>query len=168
MDSKKANLTPELKEIYDRVMNTTSTPKAPAQPSQQAAPTPQNPPSPPIQPQGMPSLSEPIAPPPLPGPQQPPPVQPQFHGPQNSESLTETSNPAEEALSSTPARPISNDGVFSFSGGSVKNSPTTQSGLSAQGNKKTLISKPILIILGLIFVVIWGIFWAIIFGLIQR
>lgn len=167
MDSKKANLTPELKEIYDRVMNTTGTPKPPAQPTTPAAASPA-PQSPPIQPQGMPALNEPLTPPPMPGPQQPPPVQPQFHGLQQPEPPPGAPSPAEDALSSAPARPISQGGSFSFSGGNVKGNNAPQNNTTSTVKKKALISKPILITLGLVFVAVWGIFWAIIFGLIER
>jgi len=33
---------------------------------------------------------------------------------------------------------------------------------------KSKISLPVLIVLGLVFIIVWGLFWAIIFGFIKR
>lgn len=169
MDAKKANLTPELKEIYDRVMNTSNAPKTAVNPAQgqipQVPPIPQNPTVSSPQAPSMPSVGAPIqadqpqntalqqpqmdaAPqmPPLPGaPAMPPPT------------------PAEEALTSAPARPLSEGGAFAFNGNAK-----TASAPQAGEKKKARISKPILIVLGVVFVVVWGVFWAIIFGFIER
>lgn len=178
MDSKKANLTPELKEIYDRVMNTTGTPKPPAsQPPTPQAPTPSGST---IQPglgqapsQDMPSIGGNPLPPPQPDISQPqmPTAQPgggqpqlDATGPAGAPTFG-APTPAEEALSSAPARPVTTGNSFSFSGGNVKQ---PQKAETAGSKKRSFISKPILIFLGIIFIAIWGVFWAIIFGLIDQ
>jgi hypothetical protein len=136
MDNKKTNLTPELKEIYDRVMNTTA--------PQQAAPTP-----PP------PSIHADI-----PSPLNTPPA---------AAPVIQMPTPAEDALSSTPARPVSeiDNKAFSFSGTAPTPPSAPQTDKSSQ-KKESKISLPILIVIGIVFLVVWGVFWAIIFGFIKR
>jgi hypothetical protein len=77
-------------------------------------------------------------------------------------------SPAEQALSNTPARPLSEGNTFSFNG--VAQPPQAANGKPATvaAKKGSKISLPILIVLGLVFVVIWGVFWAILFGFIKR
>lgn len=172
MDSKKANLTPELKEIYDRVMNTSGTSKPPAQAqnttpttlSQQpqgAVPPPTMPPSP-----AMPAMGVPVQPPGQADPMQAP-AQPQMSAAPQMPGMPSVGemNPAEEALSSTPARPLNGGNTFALNG---KGKAPAQTANATGVKKKTPISKPLLIILGVAFVAVWGIFWAIIFGFIQR
>lgn len=171
MDTKKANLTPELKEIYDRVMNTSTQPK-PIEPTV-PTPAPNLPPTPPTQ---QPITSQMPAQPTMPQlgtPQSSPQLtqelpntqmqQPQLQEQPLMPSMPMVSNmsPAEEALTSTPARPLNEGNTFAMSG-KAKNDPPkgTRKGLS--------LSKPILIVLGIAFIAIWGVFWAIVLGFIQR
>ena len=153
MDNKKTNLTPELKEIYDRVMNTTAPQKAapvPPQPNLSAA-TP-----PPVQ-TGIPN---PLNTPPAAAPVMPSmPALPKLNEP----------TPAENALSSTPARPVSeiDNKAFSFSG-TAPTPPAVPQTDKPVGKKGSKMSLPVLIVIGIVFLVVWGVFWAIIFGFIKR
>jgi len=188
MDTKKTNLTPELKEIYDRVMNTsggkaaatasitpplpTSTSTSPVVPS--AIPQPENTPPAPVMPgqsstlppmNGMPAspnLSMPPAPA-MPGQASPLP-------PMNG--MPSVDSTAEQALSSSPARSVSEGNTFSFSGTAHQPAATpTVPGATptaAITKNKSKISLPVLIVLGLVFIIVWGLFWAIIFGFIKR
>lgn len=177
MDSKKTNLTPELKEIYDRVMNTSGKPvtkvppQAPVQSAPAAPPAAPNPldpgltagppPSPEHQPATTPQVpAMPAAPAP------PAPSMPTMPNPENSAMPEPT--PAEQALTNTPARPLSEGNTFAFNG-TVKNPikpATTPTEVTTK--KKAKISLPVIIVLGVVFIVAWGIFWAIALGLIQR
>lgn len=177
MDGKKTNLTPELKEIYDRVMNT-SNPSAAAKPQASAptAPTAANPLDAPsaIAPNGN---QTPIGASPIPNTQPAmgavqeevgaqPMANPMPGMPTMPEPLAAAPTPAEQALSSTPARPLSEGNTFAFNGGSHPAPGPAASGTTAK--KKSKISLPILIVLGIAFLGVWGVFWAIIFGFIQR
>jgi hypothetical protein len=77
---------------------------------------------------------------------------------------------AEEALTSTPARPISEGNTFSFKGSStpapVSSTPQEKAANPPKGKLK--ISVPVLLVVGLVFIIVWGIFWAIILGFIKR
>jgi len=206
MDTKKTNLTPELKEIYDRVMNTSgskaaatpgttpplatsATPPAgqsplgtpsmppplgttppPAMPAAPAAPNPLGGTMPP--PLTMPPASPPVGDPAtgsLPPAGMPPVNSPQLP-PMNGMPTMEST--AEQALSSAPARPISEGNTFAFSGTAHQPpaSPTVPGTATpaAGAKKKSKISLPVLIVLGLVFIIVWGLFWAIIFGFIKR
>ncbi len=170
MDAKKTNLTPELKEIYDRVMNTKGTPVG----GNGALPTTPPPVATSLQTQmpqtadatQMPSLGTPPAMPAAPVMAQPAqaaqmPAAPNF-------GAQPLGTNAEQALSSTPARPISEGNTFAFNGGSVKPAPGPSTQTAEGAKKKAKISLPILIVLGVVFIVVWGVFWAIVLGLIQR
>ena len=194
MDTKKTNLTPELKEIYDRVMNTSGS-KAAATPGttpplatsamppagQSPLGTPSMPPplgtTPPVMP------AEPAAPNPLGGTMPPPlemptaPAQPAAPNPLGGamppmNGMPTMDSTAEQALSSAPARPISEGNTFAFSGTAHQPpaSPTVPGTATpaAGAKKKSKISLPVLIVLGLVFIIVWGLFWAIIFGFIKR
>lgn len=159
MDNKKTNLTPELKEIYDRVMNTTAPQKVTSTP-------------PPVQP-NVPA-STPLSPPvhtdipnPLNAPPAAIPAMP-LMPPSLNTSLGGTT-PAENALSSTPARPVSeiDNKAFSFSG-TAPTPPAVPQTDKAIGKKESKMSLPVLIVIGIVFLVVWGVFWAIIFGFIKR
>lgn len=175
MDSKKTNLTPELKEIYDRVMNTKGAAVAPASttPPPTAIPTPQPVTAIPTPQAGMPPIGQPSATPPMPSlggiNQPPPPAQPLAPPPgmPAAPEMPSLGTNAEQALTSTPARPISEGNTFSFNGGDIK--PTASPSAPADATKKKpKISLPLLIVLGVVFIVVWGVFWAIVLGLIQR
>lgn len=183
MDSKKTNLTPELKEIYDRVMNTPGgnassvTGALPTSSSPSVAPTLQNPlPASPSLGAQMPSMPQtsmgaspdlmaptnntPVMPPPLPS-------SPQMPSLGAIPSVGEPT-PAEQALSNAPARPISEGNTFAFSGTAKPGTTAPTAPESKDTKKKAKISKPILIVLGIVFIAVWGVFWAIILGIIQR
>ncbi len=197
MDTKKTNLTPELKEIYDRVMNTSGAKAAATAgtpPLPTSAPSEQTPTSapPPAMPVGVPPTStltpnlgmpaspslggspSPTMPPPLgmpPAPTAPAgaPPQPSPLPPMNG--MPSLDSTAEQALSSTPARPVSEGNTFSFSGTAHQPpaSPAVPGAAPVAGaKKKSKISLPVLIVLGLVFIIVWGLFWAIIFGFIKR
>lgn len=159
MDSKKTNLTPELKEIYDRVMNTQSAKDKPT-------PTPIAPPSttpPPLPPTNTPPLAPPM-------PHVPPQAVPSPA--QSAQTIPSVQTPAEDALTSSPARPVSEGNTFSFSG-TVHNAPVDQKIKDKKGEvtgekKKARLSLPILIALGIVFLIVWCVFWAVIFGFIKR
>lgn len=197
MDAKKTNLTPELKEIYDRVMNASGKP-SPISPSQAAPPLAQNPSIQSAQPLPQstpPSTSGPIvspfggsdlntrpmtnlnipegltAPstsmPSLPDIQTPGNAMPTMVAPNMTTAPLTTA--ADQALSSVPPRPVNEGNTFSFNGTSKQEAPApTSPGAMVATKKKSKISKPILIILGLAFIIVWGIFWAIIMGIIKR
>lgn len=148
MDPKKSNLTPELKEIYDRVMNTTATPKTPPK-----APTVPPAPKADTQAPAMNSLN-------------PTPTA-------NAASLnSQQPTPAEDALTNTPARPLSSQNTFSFSGKAepMPEAPSVSLDETVGKKKKNQmkLSLPILIVLGIAFIVVWGLFWAVMFGIIKR
>lgn len=203
MDAKKTNLTPELKEIYDRVMNTSSGPK-PATPEanptsvgapaattldvagspvppivvpadmpapQQAAPSPV--PGAPIAPPPLPQMpTTPLATPPPPAIAMPnlsmggPPAMPE------PLQMPPIPTPAEQALSSTPARQVSEGNTFSFSGTATPPPTTTPPVAGApgktDGKKKMKLSLPVIIGLGVVFLIVWIVFWALVFGFIPR
>lgn len=164
MDSKKTNLTPELKEIYDRVMNTSRQAQKPATAPTPPSPTPttQAPPAAPTTqapPLGMPvatsiSSSDAASPPSM-APTPTPAVQSM-----GIPSLPEMPTTAEDALTSTPARPVTSGNTIAFSG-NVKDTQTVAV------KKKSKISAPILIVLGIVFIAVWGVFWAVILGLVK-
>lgn len=171
MDTKKTNLTPELKEIYDRVMNTSSGKTAAS-----AGTTPPLPTSAVVPPVAQPAIPTPPTPSPLLAPGTMPatltlemPATPNLGG----SMMPPIGSPAEDALSSTPARPVSEGNTFSFSGTAQAPAPASiVPGATPANNpgtkKKAKISLPVLIVLGLVFLIVWGLFWAIIFGFIKR
>lgn len=191
MDSKKTNLTPELKEIYDRVMNTSSAPQpTPTVPTTPASPTSGAPTTlnslsgQPIVADAMPA--NPLNPPTLPISPIPPVAGPSTSGitapaesaglpsmpsmPASPDTMAGLPTPAEQALTNTPARPISEGNTFAFNG-TVKNETPANGAQPAAGAvvaKKAKISLPILIILGIALIAVWGVFWALILGIIQR
>ena len=171
MDTKKTNLTPELKEIYDRVMNTSSGKTAAS-----AGTTPPLPTSAVVPPVAPPTMPTPPTPSPLSAPGTMPttptlemPATPNLGG----SMMPPIGSPAEDALSSAPARPISEGNTFSFSGTAQAPAPASLVPGATPANtpgtkKKAKISLPVLIVLGLVFLIVWGLFWAIIFGFIKR
>lgn len=116
MSSKKSNLTPELKEIYERVMSTTPAPKSSTPP-----PPPQTAPKPPT-----------------------------------TEPTIAYDNSADQALSDIPIKPVSLDNAaFAFHG-------------KADSEKnKSKLSFPVLIIIGVFFLLIWLVVWLVVFGYIR-
>lgn len=147
MDKKQTNLSPELKEIYDRVMNTS------------AAPKPSTPPTPPPHVEA-PSSAHPT--PPSQALHETPPA------PHTSAGITMPSLPdsADQALTSSPPRPVSiADGTKPFSFSGTASAPKEE---AKPGGKKSGISLPILIVLGIAFIAVWGVFWLVILGFINR
>lgn len=162
MDPKKQALTPELKQIYDRVMSTqvsgqqaaaTTTPSTP----QQTATTPPVVPStpeptttlgdlasvttPPVATPVVPVSSAPVTPPPAP-------VDNTF-------------------LSSTPPRPLADTKPFVFSGKVEKPKEEAHNDtVHAQPATGKKMSSKIIVMLVGVLVVVWGLFWAKFFGLI--
>lgn len=147
MDKKQTNLSPELKEIYDRVMNTSATPK----PNVTPTPPTQTPPQAdkPSHPENQPAHAAAPSEMPKPG-----------------ISMPSIPDAADQALTSSPPRPASTvDGTkpFSFSG-----TASTSKNDAKPGEKKSKISLPILIILGIAFIAVWGVFWLVMLGFINR
>lgn len=156
MDDKQG-LTPDLKQAYDRIMNTPApATSAPATPPSQAT-SPQAPaPQPPIPAPG-PSVTPPSAAPMTPNaatpttPNATPPQQEGAHAP---------------FLSSVPPHPVAQTGSFSFSDKKPQTpAPATHPGAALGGtsavvaaNKK--LSGPIVAILITVLVVAWTVFWA--------
>ncbi len=146
MDPKKQqNLTPELKQIYERVMNTQvkkDTPQASATP--QPATTTTTPP--PASPTTPPENTAPATP------QTP-------QAPAQNEAF----------LSSVPPRPITDSSKpFVFTGKAPKPEEHAQqpSGSpTATPTKSKKISTPIIVVLVVVLVIVWGVFWAKLLGL---
>lgn len=131
MDPKKQELNPELKEIYERVMNTQV--KTPAS-------------------------SPPVTPPPAQNPSAPTAVSPPAGG-----SELGSFAPAGAGAQSAPnveTKPF----VFTGSKITTPQDPLTSQSQTAAPGKK--ISGPIIIGSVVILVILWGLFWAKIFGLI--
>ncbi len=164
--SNKQNLTPELKEIYDRVMNTAAKPITP----QPAASTPSalKPSEAAVSP---PAVSRPEAVPHAAPAATPEPV---VDNPPSQDATTQAGGAAvgesNEFLSSVSPRPLQDIGVkaFSFSGKKVTATTADEATPAATpAAKKGGISKPILITLIGVFIVIWSVTWAIFLGLIK-
>lgn len=154
-----------------------TTPPLPTSAPSEQIPTGSSQPAMPVgaSPASMPGMPPPPVPPSLSMP--PTPVAP-VGAPEQPSSLPPMSgmpsmdSTAEQALSSTPARPVSEGNTFSFSG-TAHQRPTAPAVPGATPaatttKKKSKISLPVLIVLGLVFIIVWGLFWAIIFGFIKR
>lgn len=130
MDPKKsANLTPELKEIYDRVMNTTPTPKLATPPPVQA-------------PSALPQT----------------PTSPQAPTPSPKAQPVPSLNAADEALSETPPRPLTTGNTFSFNG-TVKAQSDENSVATTKGKSKISLPILIVlgIVFIVVWAVFWAI-----------
>lgn len=174
MDSKKTTLTPELKEIYDRVMNTTgaSQPQKPAP----ADPTPPSSSPPPIT---LNQLDPAKTPPPVLTP--PPRIDPMPQALQNptippppapASPQMPSLSPADQALTNTPLKPVTDGNTFAFNGATTdpkqQQAPQApQANAPAPEKKKSKISLPILIAVGAVFLIVWGVFWAVFLGIIN-
>lgn len=167
-NTKKQDLTPELKEIYDRVMNTTAK-AAPAAPTTPLTP-PTATPAPEMHPAEMHTTVAPTQP------VETTPMQPTSQETQNPQMTDSGEQGAtqgnEEFLSSAPARPLQDIGVKAFAYTGKKVTATTADAANAaapplQAASKKGISKPILIVLVFVFVVVWGVFWAVLLGLLK-
>lgn len=145
MDPKKQELNPELKQIYDRVMNTQAA--RPQQPAPSAQPQP-----------GTPTVPSQTLTPPIVTPPQPVPSGGAVPAPQNVPGQSVTPQPI-----------VPNSGSFVFTGNKViapKNDGKAQPAAGAQkfAAKKGFSGK--LITVGLVLlIVVWGVVWAKIFGL---
>ena len=163
MDPKKQDLNPELKQVYDRVMNTKVAAQGNA-PSEQTAPGTPPPPSVAPNPQNplgaapgstSPQTSQENTP------QSPPGASPM----QGSAQAPVQGTPQNQFLSSAPPRPVAGGtGSFVFTGNKVI---TPQGGAQAQktGGGKGLFSSKIILLLVLILIAVWGVLWAKIFAL---
>lgn len=148
MDPKKQELNPELKEIYDRVMNTQA--KSEAQP--QSAPS-QPPPATPQAPAAPPGTVRNPAP--------PPPV-----GQNILRGATAEAN-QDPFFSPPPQRSITDTKPFVFTGNKVTTPQApyaTQSQMNLTSSKR--VSGPIIAVLVVVLIVVWTLFWAKFFGLI--
>lgn len=149
MDPKKQDLNPELKEIYDRVMNTQVKPNAPTA----TTPPPQTPTS-----AATPIASAPSAVPPIGSPVMPPAGSPTT--PQPNQGPTQAGIP-QPGVESKP---------FVFTGNKVTTPQATtspqlnQAQIHTSSGKK--LSTPVIAVLVVILIVVWALFWAKIFGLI--
>lgn len=143
MDPKKQDLSPELKEVYERVMNT-------------RAPTPAAPTTPNATPQ--PAAAQPSVVPPT---SQPTPAVPAAPTPVVAPPTPEAPKPADGASAQvvTPAAPGPTS--FSFSG----NKMTTPQGTTTNNAAKKKI-PPFAIPIGVVVLIIaWAALWAKVFGL---
>jgi len=147
------NLSPDLKQIYDRVMNTPAT-KSPSAPTTPAPVTPPAvPPTPPTAANRdmthptAPAMAKPEASNPSVIPQSP---------------MANVAPPASnDFLSSTPPRPLQGSvGVQSFSLGKDKKEETKTEDVKSE---KKGISKSLIIILGVVFFAAWTFFWVVFF-----
>lgn len=194
MDPKQKNLSPELKAIYDRVMNTKITTRpqeaAPAIPGEQTQePAQEQPASPPQPTVNTPLLrTEVIETPPSP-PQQPTaepvamqaaPAMPQEASPQPAKSSVdlspiepESAPPSSQGfLSSLPPRPLNSlsQEPFVFTAGKTDQPKNDKNEATAQPAEKTpsaggKISSKIIIGLLVVFLGVYSLFWAKMFGL---
>lgn len=147
MDQKKQNLTPELKEIYDRVMNTQvqNTPGAPMN-GADAAKTPPIPENHPQNTMAAPSMPQ-ATPNPTPVPPPPP-----------------TSAPAPSSAPNPAApNPIGKSSNFVFTGNKMTTPAGTTTVQVNTGGKK--ISGMVIVGLVVVLLAVWAVFWAKIFGL---
>ncbi|KKQ96068.1 MAG: hypothetical protein A3C27_01450 [Candidatus Levybacteria bacterium RIFCSPHIGHO2_02_FULL_39_36] len=151
MDPKK-NLTPELKQIYDRVMNTQV--KKPENPTETPSGPITNPVPSPIEanvtPSPLPS-QEPIQQP-SPNPAAPSPI---------------NTAPTNEAfLSSVPPRPLTDTKPFVFTGNKISSPQVkTETGNQAHVSQNKKLSGKIVAMFVVVLIVIWTLIWAKFFGL---
>ena len=157
MDQKKQNLTPELKEIYDRVMNT-QVQNAPGTPmnGNDAAKTPPIPENHPQNTMTAPAAPQP-SPVPNPSPVPPPP-------PPAAAQPAQPTQPATNATSNPAApNPIGKNSNFVFTGNKMTTPAGTATVQVNSGGKK--ISGMVIVGLVLVLLAVWAVFWAKIFGL---
>lgn len=148
MDPKKQELNPELKEIYDRVMNTQA--KSEAQPQSASSQPPPAAPQAPAAPPG--TVLSPASPPPA----------------GQSVLRGDTAEAKQDPFfSPQPQRSITDTKPFVFTGNKVTTPQTpyaTQSQMNPTSSKK--VSGPIIAVLVVLLIVVWTLFWAKFFGLI--
>ena len=146
MDPKNQNLTPELKQIYDRVMNTEVQKAGAPQGSAPQTPihtSPATPVAPPATPVSTPASPAAMPPPTIP-----------------------TANP-HDVLSSAPPRPLTDDKTFVFNGSKITTPEgSTEAHAQAAPGTSKKISGKIIGLLVVVLVIVWGLFWAKLFGLI--
>lgn len=176
MDPQKQNLNPDLKQIYEKIMNT------PVKPLGQNAPTNPTTTPPPTQTPVTPTATSTPAPlqmSPAPTPVTPPaaaPVMAKAPAPVASPTIPTTpSVPSNQTVNSNlfasvPPRAVGNTAPFVFASGKTQ-TPKVTTPAPAQGiapAKKGGISKGILLIpIGLIFLAAYTVFWMAIFGLLD-
>lgn len=149
MDDTNKNLSPDLKQAYDRVMNIPvggTTPPSPAAP--QAIP-----PAPTIPVPG-PSITPPISGLSQTPPSSPPPVTEPSAPPQSE-------GPHTPFLSSVPPHPVSETGTFVFSDKKgVNPAPAAHPDAVSVAKSGTKLSGPIIAVLITVLVIVWTVFWA--------
>ena len=145
------NLSPDLKQIYDRVMNTPAAKPAPTAPAAMTPPAiPTTPPA-----TASPDISRPTP---------PAPPKPEVANPSvipQSPMANVAPPTSNDFLSSTPPRPLQGSvGVQSFSLGKDKKEETKIDDVKPE---KKGISRSLIIILGVVFFAAWTFFWVIFF-----
>ncbi len=159
MDPKKQNLTPELKQIYDRVMNTQAnpqtTPNAAQTPGQAPTTTPGS--TAPTSPLGTTPPSTPIM---------PAPNAPVSGIPTSTPNSTPgTMAPNQPFLSSVPPRPVTDDTKpFVFNGKAPAGANQTKGESKLAGLKK--IPMPVIAAGAVVLIIVYGVICAKLFGLI--
>lgn len=148
MDPKKQDLTPELKQIYERVMNTQVQKLAPSPPSTTPGTTPPA------------ATSAPVS-----SPQPPIPNMP-AGTPQAAQPPQAPTTPQQGGfLSSVPPRPLTDTQSFAFTGNKVTTQPASQGHPQKGIVEGKKISTPIIALLVVVLITAWGLFWAKFFGL---
>lgn len=154
MDSNKQNLTPELKAIYDRVMNTpVGSPPGGNPPAPGSTPPTPTPPQPPTPSSSQPPPPTPSEAPPVPTPATPP----------------ESAAP----LPSIPPRQIdTTDKPFVFSASNKQETkqekhdseqPQPEAASTNEAPKKKLLSPPVMALGGVAFLILYAVIWLKIF-----
>ncbi len=144
MDPKKQDLTPELKQIYDRVMNTQVAGKTPA--GLNSAPDTPISSTPPTNTQSQ-SAATPLV------------------NPTISQPGTTQESVSQPFLSSVPPRPIADTKPFVFTGKKIETSSTLPEGNQVQANGSKKMSGKIIAVSVGALIILWSVFWAKFFGL---
>lgn len=161
MDPKKQDLTPEMKQIYDRVMNTqVNKPQTPPSVSQTQ-------PASPLSELNTSQLSTP----PIPESQsttapqeaiQTPPVSPATP---TAQAAPDSSSESEAFLSSVPPRPVTDNQSFAFSNNKVTTGTSSAPAPQVSNTSQKKFSTPVIAFGMIVLVVVWAVVWAKIFGL---
>lgn len=153
MDPKKQDLTPELKQIYDRVMNTQVANKTPAGlNSTPATPISNSPPTTQVPSTNTTNTQWQSAATPL--------VNPTI-----SQPATTPESVSQPFLSSVPPRPITETKPFVFTGKKIETSNASPEGNQVQANGSKKMSGKIIAASVGVLIILWSVFWAKFFGL---
>ena len=135
MDPKKQALTPELKQIYDRVMNTQVAGKTPAGPS--PTPTTNIPNTPPPEASGQPNTAP-------------------LSNPAAAQTGVVPEPAAQPFLSSVPPRPVADTKQFVFTGKKIETPNASMGGAQVQVNgSKKLSGKIIAVLVGVLIILVF-------------